>query len=109
MFCFTRRAGQKLRIGDQILLSVQRIRGGSVRLGFDVPPDVAVDREEVAGVKKRARIAANLGYVAGHKAVDAPAAAVKPAAIRRSKAVSSARAAPRKAARKKSPNHSTRP
>jgi len=60
---FTRRAGQKLRIGEHIVVSVQRIRGGSVRLGFVVPPEVAVDREEIAEFKKRERVDANLRNV----------------------------------------------
>lgn len=57
---FTRRAGQKLRIGEHIVVSVRRIRGGSVRLGFAVPPEMAVDREEIAEFKKRERVDANL-------------------------------------------------
>ncbi len=69
MLCFTRRAGQKLRIGNDIVMSVQRVRGGSVRLGFDVPPDVSVDREEIAEFKKRERVAANLKQVADRKPV----------------------------------------
>lgn len=93
MFCFTRRAGQKLRIGDDIVLSVQRIRGGSVRLGFDVPADMAVDREEVAEVKKRDRIAANLKIVAEQRAT-AIAGDPKPSAKAKAKPKS-------KAARKK--------
>jgi carbon storage regulator len=76
MLCFTRRAGQKLRIGGDIVMSVQRVRGGSVRLGFDVPADVIVDREEIAESKKRERVVSNLKYVAERKpaktAVKAP-------------------------------------
>lgn len=68
MLCFTRRAGQKLRIGADIVMSVQRVRGGSVRLGFDVPADVIVDREEIAESKNRERIVSNLKYVAERKA-----------------------------------------
>ena len=60
MRSLTRRAGQKLFIGEDIVVSVQRIRGGSVRLGFVVPPEVAVDREEIAEFKQRARVDANL-------------------------------------------------
>lgn len=105
MFCFTRRAGQKLRIGDEIVLSVQRIRGGSVRLGFVVPPDVAVDREEVAEFKKRERIAANLKFVAEQRPASSSAAA-KPTAA--SKAAAKTRSAARKTARKKSTNHTPR-
>ncbi len=98
MFCFTRRAGQKLRIGDDIVLSVQRIRGGSVRLGFDVPADMAVDREEVAEVKKRDRIAANLKIVAEQSAT-AAAGNANPVARSKAKAKPKTKAARKKSAR----------
>lgn len=71
MLCFTRRAGQALRIGDEIVLTIERVRGGSVRLGFVVPKNVVVDREEVAETKKRARIASNLRFVAESRPADA--------------------------------------
>jgi carbon storage regulator len=64
MRCFTRRSGQMLRIGDDVILTVTSVRGGSVRLGFNVPRDMIVDREEVAELKKRARIADNLDFTA---------------------------------------------
>ena len=69
MRCFTRRSGQMLRIGDDVILTVTSIRGGSVRLGFNVPRDMIVDREEVAEQKKRARIAGNLEFTARSRAV----------------------------------------
>lgn len=96
MWCFTRRAGQKLCIGDEIVLSVERIRGGSVRLGFVVPAEMTVDREEIAETKKRERIAANLRY-----AGEQQGAADKPAARR-------TRSTPRQAAPRKLRNHPPR-
>ena len=53
-----------LRIGDDVILTVTSVRGGSVRLGFEVPADMIVDREEVAEQKKRARVAGNLDFAA---------------------------------------------
>ena len=76
------------------MLSVQRVRGGSVRLGFQVPPDMIVDREEVAEVKKRERVASNLKFVADRR----PAKAVK--------TKTKAKTIPAKRAAKKSRNHS---
>ena len=64
MRCFTRRSGQMLRIGDDVILTVTSVRGGSVRLGFKVPSDMIVDREEVAEQKKRERVAGNLRFTA---------------------------------------------
>jgi carbon storage regulator len=76
---FTRRLGQVLRIGDDVILTVTGVRGGSVRLGFKVPPDMVVDREEVAEQKKQARVASNLEYAAQSRPIRA-AAAPKPVA-----------------------------
>jgi carbon storage regulator CsrA len=64
MRCFTRNAGQKLRIGEDVILTVTSVRGGSVRLGFIVPKEMIVDREEIAEFKKRERVAGNLQYAA---------------------------------------------
>ena len=69
MRCFTRRSGQTLRIGDDVVVTVTSVRGGSVRLGFEVPRDMIVDREEVAEQKKRERVAGNLQYVAQNRAL----------------------------------------
>jgi carbon storage regulator CsrA len=67
-----------LRIGDDVILTVTGVRGGSVRLGFKVPPDMVVDREEVAEQKKQTRVASNLDYAARSPPIRA--AASKPAA-----------------------------
>ena len=67
MRCFTRRSGQMLRIGDDVILTVTSVRGGSVRLGFKVPRDMIVDREEIAEQKKRERVAGNLQYAAQNR------------------------------------------
>lgn len=69
MRCFTRRSGQMLRIGDDVILTVTSVRGGSVRLGFKVPRDMIVDREEIAEQKKRERVAGNLQYAAQNRMV----------------------------------------
>lgn len=102
MLCFTRRAGQKLRIGGDIVMSVQRVRGGSVRLGFEVPADVIVDREEIAESKKRERVVSNLKYVAERK--PAKTAAKAPVKRKLTKRTKGSKTPPRAA--KKSRNHS---
>ena len=65
---FTRSIGQKLRIGDDVVLTITSVRGGSVRLGFSVPTDMVVDREEIADFKKRERVAGNLQIAASASA-----------------------------------------
>ncbi len=47
MLVLTRKVGEKILIGDSIVLTVVRIQGDKVRLGIDAPPEVPVHREEV--------------------------------------------------------------
>ena len=43
----TRSVGETIRIGDDIEVHVVEVRGGTVRLGFKAPREVAIHREEV--------------------------------------------------------------
>jgi carbon storage regulator len=43
----TRRIGESVVIGDDIVLTIVEVRGDSVRLGIDAPRSVTVHREEV--------------------------------------------------------------
>jgi carbon storage regulator len=43
----TRRIGESVVIGDDIVLTIVEVRGDSVRLGIDAPRSVDVHREEV--------------------------------------------------------------
>lgn len=47
MLVLTRKVGEKVLIGDSIVLTVVRIQGDKVRLGIEAPPDVPIHREEV--------------------------------------------------------------
>ena len=47
MLVLSRKEGEEVVIGDNILLTVVAIRGNQVRLSFTAPPDVAIQREEV--------------------------------------------------------------
>jgi carbon storage regulator CsrA len=55
MLILTRRAGEALRIGDDIEVMVMAVNGSQVRIGISAPRDVAVDREEIAERKRRDR------------------------------------------------------
>lgn len=55
MLILTRRAGEALRIGDDIEVTVMAVNGSQVRIGIQAPRDVAVDREEIAERKRRDR------------------------------------------------------
>lgn len=47
MLILTRRVGESVVIGDEIVLTVVEVRGDSVRLGIEAPRSVDVHREEV--------------------------------------------------------------
>lgn len=47
MLVLTRQKSEVVVIGDGIRVTVVELRGDRVRLGFDAPPGVAVDREEI--------------------------------------------------------------
>lgn len=47
MLILSRHVGEKILIGDDIVVMVVEIRGDRAKLGIMAPEDVAVDREEV--------------------------------------------------------------
>jgi carbon storage regulator len=47
MLMMTRRAGQKIVLGDNITIEVVEVAGSTVRLGVDAPRSVPVYREEI--------------------------------------------------------------
>jgi carbon storage regulator len=47
MLTLTRKAGQKIRIGDRIEIVVREVRGKQVRLGIIAPEGLPVYREEL--------------------------------------------------------------
>lgn len=47
MLVLTRRAGQSIMIGADIVVTVLEVSGEAIRIGIQAPSDVAVHREEV--------------------------------------------------------------
>lgn len=47
MLVLTRKAGESVMIGDDIVITVLEARGDVVRIGIQAPRDVQVHREEV--------------------------------------------------------------
>lgn len=71
----TRRPGERIMIGNDIVVTVVGINGGQIRIAVEAPKDVRVDREEVAK-----RIADEKVAPASHQGVVAirrPAAAIR--------------------------------
>ena len=60
MLIITRRAGQKVMLGDDITVHVMEIVGNSVRLGVEAPKSLPVYREEIwAAVKEENQASAS--------------------------------------------------
>ncbi len=80
MLTLTRSVGESIRIGEDIEVYVVEVRGGTVRLGFKAPREVAIHREEVYRQIAEANLLAaqvtadSLGALAAF----APAAAAAP-------------------------------
>jgi len=47
MLILTRRVGESLVIGDDVTITVLGVKGNQVRIGVNVPREVAVHREEI--------------------------------------------------------------
>lgn len=47
MLVLSRKPGERILIGDDIVVTVVRFQGGTVRLGIEAPRDFAVIREEL--------------------------------------------------------------
>lgn len=47
MLILTRRIGETVMIGEDIAITVLRVKGNQVRLGVDAPKSVSVQRQEI--------------------------------------------------------------
>lgn len=56
MLVLSRKSQERIRIGDNIIVTVVRIDEDKVRLGIDAPKDVPVNREEVHQLIQRRQI-----------------------------------------------------
>jgi len=62
MLILTRRPGERVVIGDEILVTVMGVSGHTVRLGIEAPAGVPIYREEIwLAVKEENRAAAEAG------------------------------------------------
>lgn len=52
MLVITRKAGERIMIGDDIELVVVNVSGSKVRIGIAAPKDVAVLRDDAKGLRK---------------------------------------------------------
>lgn len=61
MLVLTRRAGESVMVGDDVVVTVLEVRGEVIRLGIQAPRSVQVHREEVYRELQRANREAALG------------------------------------------------
>ena len=47
MLVLSRKVGERIRIGNEVVITVVRVTGGGVRLGIEAPADLPVVREEL--------------------------------------------------------------
>lgn len=77
MLNITRKVGEKIIVGDDIILEVMEVSGASVRIGIHAPRSVSVYREEIWEAVRAENAAA-----AQSSSVQLPASPAKPAAKR---------------------------
>jgi carbon storage regulator len=70
----TRRVGETVMIGDEVAVTVLRVKGNQVRLGVNAPKSISVQREEIFQRMKRE------GGPAHNGAADAEAESEEPEA-----------------------------
>ncbi|RIX30303.1 carbon storage regulator CsrA [Amnibacterium setariae] len=58
MLVLTRKKGERVMIGDDIVVTVIDVRGDSVRIGFDAPRGVSIQRAEVVNAVREANTGA---------------------------------------------------
>ena len=49
MLVLSRKVGERILIGDNVVVEVLQVRGGHVRLGISAPAEVRIRREELLG------------------------------------------------------------
>ena len=63
MLVLSRKLGEKILIGDSIVLTVVKIDRNQIRLGIEAPSDVAIYREEIAPARVEADKVGSAGVV----------------------------------------------
>ena len=58
MLVLSRKLGEKIVIGERVILTVVKVDRNQVRIGIEAPPEVLVYREEIAPAKRAPELAA---------------------------------------------------
>jgi carbon storage regulator len=60
MLVLTRRAGERVLIGDDIVITILDTRGDGIRIGIEAPRGVNIQRDEIVRAVAEANVAANV-------------------------------------------------
>ena len=55
MLVLSRKEGERIKLGDSIVITIVRVSGDKVRIGIEAPSDVIVLREELEPFECRAK------------------------------------------------------
>jgi carbon storage regulator len=55
MLVLSRKVGEGVRIGEDVVVTVREVRGSRVRLSVEAPPDLRVLREELTPLRRQPR------------------------------------------------------
>jgi carbon storage regulator len=59
MLVLTRKQGEKILIGDDIVITVLDVRGDSIRIGVEAPRGISIQRAEIVTAVTEANLEAN--------------------------------------------------
>ena len=63
MLILSRKAGQKIIINDNIIVSILDTGNGNVKIGIEAPPEAKIYREEIYQAVKSANIESKLSTI----------------------------------------------
>jgi carbon storage regulator len=66
MLILTRKLGESVVIGEDIIVTVSDIKNGQIKLGISAPKDVIVNREEVVKEIKSENVLSSASGVINH-------------------------------------------
>lgn len=72
MLVLTRRPGESIVVGEDIVITVIEIKGGQVRIGIDAPRSIDVYREEIYEQVKQENLSAIANVEQIRKVVQEP-------------------------------------
>ena len=80
MLVLTRKPGERILIGDNIVVTILDSRGDGVRIGIDAPRGITIQREEVLKAVAEANLAASEAHADDAERIKAALGIVPPAA-----------------------------